>query len=591
MGKIFTKDFGVGKCALIHNHFFKCAGSTVTNILKPHFPANIMIKDAWAYEDVARQAHELFEKHDTVFLHGHSAWGIHEYLPDEIRCYYFTWIREPFKRAVSNVNYDIASYYLTEDQFEFGLAQRVNSMVDFLAECDLELAKHRLAEQYMMCGFVERFDESVRYLCELLGIDTIHMNSVNVGSWKSNRQWTPSAAFKKNNILDYELYQWAWDYYAERLSRPSKVTIVPGKRIFHEKSDTVIKSIENREYEDVVRKLQEQLPSSSDSFQEPALQYIYANYTGKLDRHLGLKMYQDLCEQVPAQVLRGPMFDVTPNEHIQLILPALKKLPPADTEESDSIPRRMRQRLYRKVARCHVEAGDKEQAETNFIKALDANPSNWDTVKELVVFLRINDRAEDALKILLDQPAHICQREPWCIETLTTLHLVDGIEAARRFACENVVMISKSPKPSEAIPLSDLCEHEKLLLVRSAPELVCDDAVSAIAEFCPDTDIDAILQEGSFENNRDRLARVVHIKPGPFNPAEVMGAIGGALHGRGHTVVLVPVNGQSPLSDYSNFLEFANLLGCSDVYAYPLGNILLEDVDKFVVPLDPELEI
>ncbi len=231
---------------LIYMHIPKCGGTTLNNVLENNFdedkryyvnPKNI--------SSSKRQLGGIENKSSIRLLHGHLCYGWHKLLPK--KCMYFTVIRDPIERVVSQYNYvrfrDDHSHYLSEivnekkmsikDYVRSGICDEVNNgMVRLLSGVEdivqepygessipygtndktlLERALENVDRHFAFVGLQEHFDKSLLLLRERLSLDTVTYRRQNTGRRhydKVHPDDDDREVIREYNELDIKLYRY-----------------------------------------------------------------------------------------------------------------------------------------------------------------------------------------------------------------------------------------------------------------------------------------------------------------------------------------------------------------------------------------------
>ncbi|HSH04060.1 MAG TPA: sulfotransferase family 2 domain-containing protein [Anaerolineae bacterium] len=229
---------------VIFLHIPKTAGTTLHTILdRQYAPETIHSFDGDAHGSTKAFKALPAERRDKIaLLRGHMAYGLHEFFAGETT--YFTVLRDPVKRVISEYNYILRTppHYLydfvTENKLDLrgtldsGEALMMNdACVRLLSgvwgdvgymECTpdmLAVAKKRLDE--MIVGLTERFDETVCLLRNELGweapITYERKNVTRSGVAKEGLDRETLATIEKANQLDMALYAHGQKRFEEQL--------------------------------------------------------------------------------------------------------------------------------------------------------------------------------------------------------------------------------------------------------------------------------------------------------------------------------------------------------------------------------------
>lgn len=219
--------------ALVFLHIPKTAGSTLRQVIRRHYPPEVICDvppETWDEVSAARLS-------QIRVLMGHVPFGVHERL--SVPADYVTLLREPVDRIVS------LYYYVVQrgeahplhplvrgrslDEFVATRHdQLVNAQVRQLSGIDREpdaaalaQAKRNLATGMIAFGTDERFDESLLLFRRALGWRRVHYRRSNVTARRKRLAELPAgtiAAIERQNALDVELFAFARRLLDERIA-------------------------------------------------------------------------------------------------------------------------------------------------------------------------------------------------------------------------------------------------------------------------------------------------------------------------------------------------------------------------------------
>jgi hypothetical protein len=249
-------------------HIPKAAGSTVVDILKRQYSPQCCYRfrlqkdekfktpeERQAYKEapinkklfvteptVAKLQQDWFRQENLKVLTGHYGYGIHEQISRPAN--YFTILREPIKRAISQYNYvverrhlhkrfspprslrEYADQNITIDNLQTRMLAGEGGLpfqVGF-GECNEEMfhkAKENLVNGMGVPGITERFDETILLLKHLLGWTGFpYYRKVNVTSKKPEVRRFPKADIdyiKAFNEYDLMLYEFALALFNQKI--------------------------------------------------------------------------------------------------------------------------------------------------------------------------------------------------------------------------------------------------------------------------------------------------------------------------------------------------------------------------------------
>jgi len=233
---------------LIFEHIPKTAGSTMHNIIWHNHPRGTvaMACDLKSRAETIRGLNrKLRDGEDVRALISHCGFGVHKELPEEIDFRHFTMLRDPVDRIISHYFYDIETGEIPHNMPFVEAAKRDpwrvwNVQTAFLSgvwrdwsihakevtpECvtreHLERAMKVLAEEMVVFGLTERFDESVSVISERLGWTLLRSIYVRQRVNRTRPQQYRLGIDAENLIeeatrLDVELYEFAERLFTER---------------------------------------------------------------------------------------------------------------------------------------------------------------------------------------------------------------------------------------------------------------------------------------------------------------------------------------------------------------------------------------
>jgi len=231
-------------------HIPKTAGTTLISLLDQHY-----VPEEICPEQLISRIHEITpEKLSSYRLfRGHLDYDLYKRLPR--KPVYITMLRDPVRRVASlydfwrrNSEEWVAGYDVYQNIFR----EAINSdLYDFVCSPDekirlevennqtrrivshtrdpldgytheeiLEIAKKRIADEFLFCGLVESFDESLQLLCYTLGwspVESYEMKMVTPKKYKTDDIPVKARdAILERNQLDIALYAFARDLFNQR---------------------------------------------------------------------------------------------------------------------------------------------------------------------------------------------------------------------------------------------------------------------------------------------------------------------------------------------------------------------------------------
>ncbi|MEF2232200.1 MAG: hypothetical protein V3571_14805 [Pseudodesulfovibrio sp.] len=219
-------------------HIPKCAGITVVDFLRASFGERFSHVNSHCDWLALARRNGAAPPSGHCAAGGHYCWGVENLYPGVEEPFYFTILREPLSRMVSEYRFQVMNYRPTlslEDYFDSHC--RHNRMTHYLAGGDLELAKDRLRERFSLVGILEDMDRFMGLLADRLGVPGRTYPARN-----KSRNPDPScgvdeafeARFRKEEAKDAELYALACALHEDALraaqgpasARPAMVTEV-----------------------------------------------------------------------------------------------------------------------------------------------------------------------------------------------------------------------------------------------------------------------------------------------------------------------------------------------------------------------------
>lgn len=216
--------------AFIFHHIIKCGGTSLANVIGNWFRVEV---DRVEFSDdvnefIKYKLNLLNISSDTCIVSHFQYDGVflHQRYPelienkDEVKI--FTFIREP-------LNFRASLYYYTrhnKHMKNFTLEQVIsndNNLISKLIPCD-ETNYKEMLDRYFFIGIVERMQESFNLLADLINKKRITLPYSNKSSKDDQlSKLTPEfkAEFKKNNKLDYMIYEYCLEKFNKILSEKS----------------------------------------------------------------------------------------------------------------------------------------------------------------------------------------------------------------------------------------------------------------------------------------------------------------------------------------------------------------------------------
>jgi hypothetical protein len=221
------------KPLIIYVHIPKTGGSSVINIFHKIYgmERSVRVKNINNQENHnAVEKILLNEPFKYDFILGHLGELDFHNLPVERPFYYFTVLRHPAERVISLYHYIRRSethhrheLFKQIDNLETALPQLGGNLQTRLisgmppkhepTQADLEQAKRNLEMLFLFAGVLERFDETLLLLNQMLGWSRMFIQPPHLNATSRNRS-TSDEIYKRTielNALDMELYEFAND--------------------------------------------------------------------------------------------------------------------------------------------------------------------------------------------------------------------------------------------------------------------------------------------------------------------------------------------------------------------------------------------
>ena len=218
------------RTVLAFHHIPKCGGIALGYYMAQNFPYSwdVDISFSRVYTDITHK-----KLPNRVFLFSHNAFGVHEILAEDDRlCYYFTVLRNPMSRFLSDFRFEKTSF---EIPLNFPIDKFLEEKADYYIKNfgnSLEAAIDRLEYVYDFCGILEDFGTTVSLLSSLYGISVSDFTRLNTTTERFRGELLTAAEreyvennFEKLNGADIELYNRAREGLKKRAARAGSTTV------------------------------------------------------------------------------------------------------------------------------------------------------------------------------------------------------------------------------------------------------------------------------------------------------------------------------------------------------------------------------
>jgi len=590
--------FGEGRSMLIFDHINRCAGGSFMRILHkafgPHYHGAGWPADWFA---LAARRDELFRETNKVAVVGHCAGGVHELFDPAIHFFYLTFLRDPVAVTLSKYRLQLDLYAHAANLYDTLKGCESNSLTRWLADGDLELAKKRLSEDYCFVGIVERFNESVLNLGRLLGMELAVDGRENVSPQEVAPAREVIELIRALNWKDLELYAFALELWEQRGASAPAAPSAPGagrKRTYFATSSAITKHLRNGALRQAIPLLE--AAAEHSDLNRLALARTYLD-NGDLDK--AKDAYETLYARNPLYFL-----PLTSHEYGRLDPAGLRQIAAATVERCEALPTRAAYSKFNdnrvQYLACLAEAeyllGNAEEAGRLFETACERAGWTWPAVRLLAQFLRRAGRFQDALRALLAVPEQ--RRElDFYFEILVVLHLTGGYAAVADFLARTrdtpgaglarfgrFDRLAYADYPRHA--LADLARPGgRCLILRAAPMLVVDDALTKLTALGRGVAIDLVAQEECRIEAGAPVDRVFRVANGRFLAKQAAEAVDPRVFATRYDTVFIPMS-NATMDSYRQFAAFAQALTAATVAYYPLTNVFfpLEETGGYEVP-------
>jgi len=201
------------KKAYIFQHFQKNAGSS----LNANLPVSHTLNSISTWISLCDKAKDHGTDMSRYIVTGHDCIGAHDYFSDDVDVMYFTLFRSPFTRFRSYYNYNMV--YNKELTLEKALCNfKSMNYVNYFGQGNLEKALERFYSLFSLYGLVERYDEFIPLIEELLSLDITEFKNRNINNKPKIEFSESDIELIKHDLSKDELfYQSVYSNYMERI--------------------------------------------------------------------------------------------------------------------------------------------------------------------------------------------------------------------------------------------------------------------------------------------------------------------------------------------------------------------------------------
>ena len=590
MGNIRLDGFGENPSALIFLHIPKCAGSTVEGFLEEHFEHCFRVNNGWDYNELLKEEDFLKKERVNIAIFGTGVIGIHEILPDFYDCHYVTFLRNPFKRAISEIVFDQTLGLRTSDkslQDELEAMVNVNEMLNIISDGHLPLALRRIESEFSFIGFVEDMDHSMKKLAEyIFGSNVgnqLSYRTKNVNKTRPDHSKISDETFKAQNRPDYLIFQKARDrfgVFAEFTNKSipkGKIEYHPGLiNILNKKGDIVDQS----------RNLEARLMVSDGISEDDKIQALILS----LKKHAPQKAifyYKKLVERNCAFAVSDFDLPLTSVEKKQIIHMALKKLPKTSLPASDIVIVRNKQALLRKLGVIYQRDGNSKKALALLKAAYGLNPSNWFCTVSYSAMLRLNGQPTKALALIQSFTCSMTNWRSYISELIANAYPIGGsnlvksviksyvdpvfITELKRGAAQSNNRLVTRTLVSYPLPMN-------ILVFKSAPDAICNELFSILFSIRSDSFINYCGQRNLDLTKKYAFSNCYLMTKNYFDPKEAQEMI---MRKQKFQLIILPINHIKDIANYKNYISFIQHYSPkSELALFSIVNLFLPLEDK-----------
>ncbi|WP_035236376.1 hypothetical protein [Desulfobacter vibrioformis] len=577
--------FRYGKSVLIFDHIPKCAGTTMLECLRKAFPAFLPLYSAYDWFKVRKHLPAMLNEHGVAALAGHFSWGIHRVISKEVKCHYFTLLREPVSLVQSQLGYQqiMGSHACRGEAIDrWMLEHNFASMTSHISGGPLPPARAKIDSTYAFVGFTHQFDDALDTLTKATGIPLKQPVRRNVSTRQLRARSNVVDFVKKRGGFDFTLYEHALKRWGKKGNLKTPIL---------DKTHSKENSTESRLIDQITNNAPQQIQTifGAAGVEPIELKVLHNNFSVSVDDAVLLDTiarHKDLViDTLNPALISSPEVICS----LEKLAGELSNL--ASPGQYDGLNRKLAD-LYLLLA--NIAAKDnKDKSEQLFLRAIGLCCDRHRCKHTYMTWLRQQGRIRESLAILddladggLDQ--HLLR------ESIVTLGMVDGGKDVPAFLKQHATEIRTAFPPDilqETIPYPiRRIRHlrgKKVLLIRSGPEILCRDLLNQLTDAV--TELDIILQKSSPLAEAYDFNREFRVPDGKLDPIALLERKGVTLKAAGYDFILIVVSTVETLICAKNILYLAKEIHAATTCGYHFENIFYDAGDKYVFDVNMEL--
>lgn len=549
------------------------------------FPAFLPVYSAYSWLEHQQVIPELLEQHDIIAMAGHYSWGIHRLFPEEVKCYYFTILRDPVALAQSQLGYQqTKGSHACRGQIvdRWVLEHGFSSLTQHLSGGPLQPALDKIDSRYAYVGFTERFDRSLSDLSELTGVPFVQPERKNVSSIRPRASAEVVEHVRQRGGPDFTLYDHALIRWGESACAVMGGELSKNQRGEVSESSTLIQRITDNEVDAFMGLPGEAFMDLSD------LKVIHENFGMRVDDDILITVIAKHKDLVPHSLSPDLISSQAVTDAFMAVANDLARL--SVSGEADALNGQLAN-LYLFMAHMRILVTDPDQAEQFFKKAISLGANTSRCKHAYMVWLRQKGRIHEALNLLGQLSEGMDQRA--LREAVVTLSMEKDGRGIPAFLAEHSEAIgrtfhSKFMRKTMPYPTMGLeaMAGKRGLLIRSGPEVLCRDVLNQLRD--TNADLDIVQQESCALDREYDFTRVFTVPDGKLEPQRLLEQEGETLTRTQYDYVLVVVSTVENLICARNILSLTKALNANAIWGYHFENIFYASNDKYVFDVTEE---